>query len=158
MDWSGVDYLWIIVMFLSDVWTLILTAPIHCSGSIGEQVMECYISPNLFWWTNKLINILWWVHFQQLFIFAWTIPLTHRGLHKSISQDLLDPNYLFTHLFIQLFVCTLSIIQIRSDLVLSRGQKAQLFCESGITVSEYTVCCFSLFFWMAFISESIYLD
>ncbi len=35
MDWSGVDYLWIIVMFLSVVWTLILTAPIqlqsiHC--------------------------------------------------------------------------------------------------------------------------------
>ncbi len=47
MDWSGVDYLWIIVMFLSAVWTLILTAPIHCRGSIGEQVMECYISPNL---------------------------------------------------------------------------------------------------------------
>ncbi len=39
MDWSGMDYLWIIVMFL-DVWTLILTAPIHCRGSIGEQVME----------------------------------------------------------------------------------------------------------------------
>ncbi len=31
--------LWIIVMFLSAVWTLILTAPIHCRGSIGEQVM-----------------------------------------------------------------------------------------------------------------------
>ncbi len=44
MDWSGVDYLWIIVMFLSAVWTLILTAPIHCRGSIGEQVMECYFS------------------------------------------------------------------------------------------------------------------
>ncbi len=29
MDWSGVDYLWIIVMFLSAVWTLILMAPIH---------------------------------------------------------------------------------------------------------------------------------
>ncbi len=40
MDWSGVDYLWIIVMFSSAVWTLILTAPIHCRGSIGEQVME----------------------------------------------------------------------------------------------------------------------
>ncbi len=39
MDWSGVDYLWIIVMFLSAVWTLILTAPIHCWGSIGEEVM-----------------------------------------------------------------------------------------------------------------------
>ncbi len=34
-----VDYLWIMVMFLSAVWTLILTAPIHCRGSIGEQVM-----------------------------------------------------------------------------------------------------------------------
>ncbi len=36
---SRVDYLWIIVMFLSVVWTLILTAPIHCKGSIGEQMM-----------------------------------------------------------------------------------------------------------------------
>ncbi len=28
-----------IIMFLSAVWTLILMAPIHCRGSIGEQVM-----------------------------------------------------------------------------------------------------------------------
>ncbi len=42
--WTGV--MWIIVMFLSAVWILILTAPIHC------------ISPNLFWWRNKPINIL----------------------------------------------------------------------------------------------------
>ncbi len=33
MDWRCVDYLWIIVMFLSAVCTLILTAPIHCRGS-----------------------------------------------------------------------------------------------------------------------------
>ncbi len=52
------DYLWIIVMFLSAVWTLILTAPIHCRGSIGEQVMEFYISLNLFPMRNKLIYIL----------------------------------------------------------------------------------------------------
>ncbi len=39
MDWSAVDFLCIIVMFLSAVWTLILTAPIHCSASIAEQVM-----------------------------------------------------------------------------------------------------------------------
>ncbi len=32
--------MWIIVMFLSAVWTLILTAPIHCRASICEQVME----------------------------------------------------------------------------------------------------------------------
>ncbi len=47
MDWSGVDYLWIIVMFLSAVWTLILTAPIHCRASIAETLMECCVSPNL---------------------------------------------------------------------------------------------------------------
>ncbi len=29
IDWSHVDYMWIIVMFLSVVWTLILTAPIY---------------------------------------------------------------------------------------------------------------------------------
>uniref|UniRef100_A0A673KEP5 Adaptor related protein complex 2 subunit sigma 1 n=1 Tax=Sinocyclocheilus rhinocerous TaxID=307959 RepID=A0A673KEP5_9TELE len=29
MDLSRVEYLWIIVMFLSAVWTLILTAPIY---------------------------------------------------------------------------------------------------------------------------------
>ncbi len=35
------SYMWIIVMFLSAVWTLILTAPIHRRGSTGEQVMQC---------------------------------------------------------------------------------------------------------------------
>ncbi len=59
MDWSCVDLLWIIVMFLSAVWILILTAPIHCRGSIGEQVMQCKISSNLFRWRNKLIYIFW---------------------------------------------------------------------------------------------------
>ncbi len=34
-------------MFLSAVWTLILTAPIHCRASIAEQVMQCYVSSNL---------------------------------------------------------------------------------------------------------------
>ncbi len=32
------ERVWINVMFLA-VWTLILTAPIHCRGPIGEQVM-----------------------------------------------------------------------------------------------------------------------
>ncbi len=40
MVWSGVDYLYIIVMFVSSVWVLILTAPIHCRGSIFEQAMK----------------------------------------------------------------------------------------------------------------------
>ncbi len=37
--WSHGNYLWIIVMFLSAACTLILTAPIYCRGSIGEQVI-----------------------------------------------------------------------------------------------------------------------
>ncbi len=59
---------WIIVMCLSAVWTLILTAPIHCRASIDETLMQCYISPNL---TKKQTHLhLGWpeggVHFQQL--------------------------------------------------------------------------------------------
>ncbi len=46
--WTGV--VWIIVMFLSAVWTLILTAPIHCRGSIAETFLQI-------WWRNKLILI-----------------------------------------------------------------------------------------------------
>ncbi len=37
------------------VWTLILTAPIHCRGSIGEQVIATFLH---IWWRNKLIYIL----------------------------------------------------------------------------------------------------
>ncbi len=62
LDWSGVDNLW---MFLSAIWTL--TAPIHCWGSIGEQVMQCYISPNLFWWIHKLIHTFGWPEGEYVF-------------------------------------------------------------------------------------------
>ncbi len=43
--WTGV--VWIVVMFLSAVWTLILTAPIHCRASIAETLMQWHISTNL---------------------------------------------------------------------------------------------------------------
>ncbi len=39
IGWSRIAYFWNIVMFLSAVWPLIPTAPIHYRGSIGEQVM-----------------------------------------------------------------------------------------------------------------------
>ncbi len=62
------EFVWITYrLFLSAFWTLILTAPIHCRGSIGEQVMKWYISHNLFWWRTTWMA---WegVHFQQIFI------------------------------------------------------------------------------------------
>ncbi len=46
-----------LLVYYCDVFISCL-APIHCRGSIDEQVMECYISPNLFPWGNKLIYVL----------------------------------------------------------------------------------------------------
>ncbi len=75
-------------MFLSAVVSLILTAPIHCRWSIGEQVIKCYISPNLFWWRSKLIYILEGLRvrkFSANFNFWWTIHLTQQAQNKMIN-------------------------------------------------------------------------
>ncbi len=40
LDWGHVGYLWIIVMFLSAVWTLILMAPIHCKGASNAKFLQ----------------------------------------------------------------------------------------------------------------------
>ncbi len=61
MDWSRVDYLWINVMFLSAVWTLILTAPIHCRGSMVSN--WCTIMLN-FSKTVKIEAVFTQHHFQ----------------------------------------------------------------------------------------------
>ncbi len=68
-------------MFLSAVWTLILTAPIHCRGSIGEQVIDCYVSPNLFWWKNKLIYNLNGLRLR-------TFPANVHSFRHCIKPDL----------------------------------------------------------------------
>ncbi len=50
MDWSGVDYLWIIVMFLSAVWTLNLTAPIH-----SLQRIHCWVSDGMLYFSKSVL-------------------------------------------------------------------------------------------------------
>ncbi len=69
------DYLWIIVMFLSAVWTLILTAPIHCRASIAETLMQRHIStnlmkkqthPNLEWTEGECISSTFWVNYSRI--------------------------------------------------------------------------------------------
>ncbi len=72
-SWTGV--VWIIVMFLSAVWTLILTAPIHCRGFIGEQdvMLNFYKFVPM---KNKIIFILDGLRastFSENFHFWWTI-------------------------------------------------------------------------------------
>ncbi len=62
------DYLWIIVMFLSAVWTLILTAPIHCRASIAETLMQRHISPDLM--KKQTHPRLGWTEGEHIFIFG----------------------------------------------------------------------------------------
>ncbi len=56
MAGSDIHYVWVIVMVLSPLWTLILTVPIHCRRSIGEQVMLKFLQ--IFSDEEKLISIL----------------------------------------------------------------------------------------------------
>ncbi len=50
--------MWIIVMLLSAVWTLILTAPIHCRGWIATFADEGELDPNAVkvYQNNKIIK------------------------------------------------------------------------------------------------------
>ncbi len=52
-------------MFLSAVLTLILTAPIHCRGSIGEQVSKSVLIKNYFYILDDLrVNFQCWVNYS----------------------------------------------------------------------------------------------
>ncbi len=73
---SLTDGLEVFVMFLSLVWTLILTAPMYCRGSIGEQVIILNFSKSYL--INKLINILDGLECAH---FGWYIPLCFIILH-----------------------------------------------------------------------------
>ncbi len=53
----------IIVMFLSAVWTLILTAPIHCRASIAKQVMQCLTSDE----ETNLSSLSWMPESEEMF-------------------------------------------------------------------------------------------
>ncbi len=94
--WTGV--VWIIVMFLSAVWTLILMAPIHCRASIGEQLMlnfsksveetnsfSCWmvwgwVTLHFYFWVNsKVYNHSTQCGFEcQIFLIALPLKLGHR--------------------------------------------------------------------------------
>ncbi len=65
-----------IVMFLSAVWTLILTAPIHCRGSIGEQVVNTFLQ--ICSEEENLIYILDGLKVSTFF--GWTIHLMPTAL------------------------------------------------------------------------------
>ncbi len=59
--WTGA--MWIIVMFLSAVWTLILTAPIHYRGSIGEEILQIC--------SDEETNATSWVAWEGIHLNFW---------------------------------------------------------------------------------------
>ncbi len=64
--WTGV--VWIIVMLLSAVWTLILTAPIHCRASTAETLT--YFSKSDEETNSSTSRMIWeWGIFQPIKIF-----------------------------------------------------------------------------------------
>ncbi len=68
---DGLEWCGLLVMFLSAVWTLILTAPIHCRGSIGELHFSKSDEE-----TNSL-GALRVSIFSVIFIIGWTVPLKY---------------------------------------------------------------------------------
>ncbi len=76
---SCVDYLWIIVMFLSAVWTLILMAPIDCTG---EKLVYCNAK---FLKSVPMKNSASWMAWRWVcFHFWWTGLLISSGKCKKV--------------------------------------------------------------------------
>ncbi len=88
MDWSGVDYLWIIVMFLA-----VLDS--HSDGTHSLQstlVMLWCISPSLFWWRNKLLYGLKMSKGFSKLKFLWAIALNLACMFFSSSGTISRAN------------------------------------------------------------------
>ncbi len=72
MDWSGMDYLWIIVMFLSGVWALNLTAPILFIEDllVSKRRNSTFLQISSDEETSSPTSLMvWgWVNSQQIFI------------------------------------------------------------------------------------------
>ncbi len=107
------------MIFLSAVWTLILTAPIHCRGSIGKQVMWFFISPNLLLWINKLICI-----FVGL-----RVSKCSANLHYTIPL-----NVLILNVFVQFWIIRFHFI-VFAHLEISLNKKTQ-----AVSSSVYNRC------------------
>jgi len=97
-------------MFLSAVWTLILTAPIHCRASIGEQVMQCYISPNLMKKLIYIVDDLKVKTFQQMLVFELTIPLSAKVQHDWSLTNLSKMNIIKLSFLPKIALCRLELI------------------------------------------------
>ncbi len=108
-------YLWISIMFLSADFTLILTAPIHCRGSIVEKVIQCYIS-------QTHLHLGW-----QIFILGWTIPF--RFLFYTIHPS----SYLHHNAS-----CSMRFIKYIAEMTLSRFMSVFALFDKAVSTENYS--------------------
>ncbi len=76
-------------MFLSAVWTLIITAPIHCRGSTGAIDVMLHFSRSVLMKKQTDLHLEWPEDksiFSQFFIFALTIPLMQANVLKIFTR------------------------------------------------------------------------
>ncbi len=81
MDWSSVDYYKVHISSMDSN----VTAPIHCRGSIGKQVMLHFSKSKE---TNSSL-------IQQIFIFRWTVLVTKNYLHSAKQINTLIKRSMF---------------------------------------------------------------
>ncbi len=91
MDWSRVDYLWFIVMFLSAVWTLILMAPFTAEDPLVRKWCNAKLMLMLRWKKKKKTSTvhIGWPEGEYIFckfIFRWTIPYSIHETQCHSSQ------------------------------------------------------------------------
>ncbi len=90
MVWSGVDYLWIILMFYQlfglSIWRHPFPAndPMVSKWCNAKFLQICSDKE-----TNSSTSCIAWgrVHFQQIFIFGWTFPLSAKSGRTSSTPD-----------------------------------------------------------------------
>ncbi len=110
---AGLEWFGLLVMFLSAVWTFILTAPIHCRGSIGEQMMDglrvSTFSANFHFWVNYYFKYLP----SQRRVTHGQTPLTFSSLNSCIKQHAIITTSGYAAEIMQM--CTLSYKYNSSD-------------------------------------------
>ncbi len=90
MDWSGVDYLWIIGMFYQLFGLAIWRHPFTANDAMVSKWCNAkFLQICSDKETNSSTScIAWgWVHFQKIFIFGWTFPLSAKSGRTSSTLD-----------------------------------------------------------------------
>ncbi len=127
MVWSGVDYLWIILMFYQlfglSIWRHPFPAndPMVSKWCNAKFLQICSDKE-----TNSSTSCIAWgrVHFQQIFIFGWTFPLSAKSGRTSSTPDR------FWNVYDRPLSCLSFALSSAVSDVLTLSQLALHYCQS----------------------------